>query len=589
MRQRAASWLAACAAVVLVCALGACSGPPRSKFETVTVAPGVSVRVLSGSPSVKATAAPAATRRLTARIRLAGGRTAPSALAVLAPARHLVSSGPLAADGVILTFHVAPDAVSPGTTPFLASLDPATGKWVPVPSSYSAAAGTVSARVTHFSVWTVLDWVRSKIADVLKGALSDIFGPVEAGAGNPVCTTATGGVVTVSDSRPGGGIGACAQSAGQADVLAKIADLRSYPVDLLYPAGTRVQVPATDVFTQLGEDLNNLSSAWHDRVLLPGKAEAGATVTLAAGHSSALATEMDPEAYLTAILGTALNVLASMSGKLAVTTGRILDLLAKGTCLRDLVATAQKTTLSAPSAEDLGAVGFECISAAAKLGAAGVVASLAAIISSLASELMSGIWGIVDTARGNADHVITLSRTAAATQQVQVSAVDSQGNLATGLQVTQTVGHANCEPGSEAIGAAYRCFAGNFVYDPCWADAQAATPAVLCLEAPWSHDVTELKPAGGLAPLSGDGGGSVPPWGLQLSGGQQCILEQGAHDSFDGRVVDYYCGPHLVVLRGLDMTSAQWRAQTALYGSSHYTIGPAEGIAIAWFGIPART
>ena len=168
------------------------------------------------------------------------------------------------------------------------------------------------------------------------------------------------------------------------------------------------------MFAQLGEDLNNLSSAWHDRVLLPGGTEASATMTLPAAHYAVLVTEMDTEAYLTGILGTALNVLASMTGKLAVSTAGVLGLLAKGTCLRDLVRTAQTASLAPQSAESLGAAGFECITAAADLGAAGIVASLASLISSLASELLSGIWGTVDSATGNGYHVLTVSRTAAA-------------------------------------------------------------------------------------------------------------------------------------------------------------------------------
>ena len=185
-------------------------------------------------------------------------------------------------------------------------------------------------------------------------------------------------------------------------------------MDLLYPAGTQVSVPAADEFAQIGEDLNNVSSAWHDRVLLPGGTEADATVALGAGQYTRLITEMDTEAYLTGILGTALNVLATMSGKLATSTAQVLDVLAKGTCLRDLARSAQGTTLALPSAESLGALGFECIAAAAKLGAVGAVASLAAIMSSLASELIAGAWGIIDSATGAGYHVLTMSRAAQA-------------------------------------------------------------------------------------------------------------------------------------------------------------------------------
>src|SRR6185437_9611189 len=102
------------------------------------------------------------------------------------------------------------------------------------------------------------------------------------------------------------------------------------------------------------------------------------------------------------------------------------------------------------------------------------------------------------------------------------------------------------------------------VYDPCWADTQAATPAVLCLGTPWSRDVTKLTLASNLPPLIGSAG-TTPPWGLRLADGQNCVLVQGSHDSYNGRVVDYSCGNQEVVLRGLQTGGAQWHAQTAFY------------------------
>ena len=77
-----------------------------------------------------------------------------------------------------------------------------------------------------------------------------------------------------------------------------------------------------------------------------------------------------------------------------------------------------------------------------------------------------------------------------ATRQVHVSPVAADGKPVTGFRTTMTVSHAGCEPGSEAIGLAYRCFAGNELYDPCWAE-RAPTPSVLCLAQPWS--VTDIR------------------------------------------------------------------------------------------------
>jgi hypothetical protein len=406
-----------CVIGVLAGLIAGCS--PRAQpgpLTTVRPAPALTVRLPAGSGAVTATSVPGATAALTAPVQVSG-RNLPSGIAVLAPAEQLALRGAFPASGVVLSFHVRPGSVPAGSAPFLASLDAATGSWTPVPSRYDASTATVSARVTHFSVWTVLDWVRSHLAAVLRGALSDIFGPLQY-AGSPECAGATADSttsVTLTDSHPGGSVGACAKPAGGTDVLAKVTDRRHYPLDLLYPKGDQVSVPSADLFSQLGEDLNNLSSDWHERVLLPGGAEADATLLLPAGHSAALVTEMDTEAYLTGILGTGLNVLALMAGKLGESTAKVLGFLARGSCLRDLVRAAQTASLTLQATETLGAVAFECITAAAKLGTAGVVITVASIMSSLASELLGGLWGIIDTATGNGYHVLAITRHAAPT------------------------------------------------------------------------------------------------------------------------------------------------------------------------------
>jgi hypothetical protein len=174
----------------------------------------------------------------------------------------------------------------------------------------------------------------------------------------------------------------------------------------------------------------------------------------------------------------------------------------------------------------------------------------------------------------------------AATRQVHVGPVGPDGSPVRGFRTTRTAGHAGCEPGSEAIGQAYRCFAGNFLYDPCWAE-RAGTPTVLCLAVPWSMTVIRL---GLSAPL-----GAIPPapapsepWGVELAGGQRCALLQGAHSVFDGRVIDYYCSSRLSLLRGLIRTSAVWRAASVTETAGKQALGPSEQIKIAWFGSPDR-
>jgi hypothetical protein len=171
-----------------------------------------------------------------------------------------------------------------------------------------------------------------------------------------------------------------------------------------------------------------------------------------------------------------------------------------------------------------------------------------------------------------------------ATRQIHVSPVGPDGRPVSGYRTTQTVANASCEAGSEAIGRAYRCFAGNSLYDPCWAE-RAAAPTVLCLPFPWS--VTDIRLEVG-APLSAIPAepGTSEPWGVELATGQRCVLLQGAHSLFAGRVIDYYCNAGLSLLRGLTQTAPVWRAASVTGAAGKQALGPSEEIRIAWFGSP---
>jgi hypothetical protein len=173
------------------------------------------------------------------------------------------------------------------------------------------------------------------------------------------------------------------------------------------------------------------------------------------------------------------------------------------------------------------------------------------------------------------------------TRQVYVSPVTGAGAAVSGYRVTVRAARAQCSAGSEAIGQAYRCFAGNVVYDPCWAE-KAPAPTVLCVADPWLRTAAELRVAAPLGAISGTGGTTAAePWGVQLSGGQRCALAQGAHNAFAGQVIDYYCPSGLSLLRGLDRKTATWTARSVVDKSGQPVAGPLEKIAIAWYGSPA--
>lgn len=410
--------------VVLAAAVTAsCSGSPPAAAHTVSVAPGVTV-TLAGGVKVTAKAVPGVTASLTREVSVNSGKR-PSLLTVLAAAQHLTASGRLPHGGAVITFHVSPRKVAAGSVPFLASLDPATGRWIPAPSKYNRETGEVSARVTHFSVWVPLDWLRARMAALLKGALLSLLSL--AGTGTP--PSCEGAPLPVADSRPHGGVGACAQPDGSADALVKVVNERAYPVDLLYPPDARVRPPVADPFALLGAEMTSIASRWHYRLLLPGGGEADPVTALPVGQRTQFATQFDGEAWTLGILGTAINVLVQITpGAGAETAGALIDALGKAHCLAEVVDTAQTATLSLATAQNLGSTALDCLAAAAK-GAGGLILTAATIIGSLATDLVSGVWAATDTLLGNTTHVLTVQRPAEVSILLPVVACPSSYGL----------------------------------------------------------------------------------------------------------------------------------------------------------------
>jgi hypothetical protein len=175
----------------------------------------------------------------------------------------------------------------------------------------------------------------------------------------------------------------------------------------------------------------------------------------------------------------------------------------------------------------------------------------------------------------------------AATRVIYVAPVSS-GGQSLGRRISLDV-RGKCEPGSDSVpGPVYRCFEANSILDPCWAD-RAHSGSVLCMQEPWADSVVKLD-TGHRLPVSS---GRVPaghayPWGVKLTDGEKCLAEQGAHDMFRGRVVDYGCGHtfHLVLLRGMHRSSEPWSFDSATWTGTKYTTGPTETVSIAWYGGP---
>jgi hypothetical protein len=182
-----------------------------------------------------------------------------------------------------------------------------------------------------------------------------------------------------------------------------------------------------------------------------------------------------------------------------------------------------------------------------------------------------------------------VASSAAPTVVQRVRPVDGKGNLLASYRSVRSRSGANCSVGSEAIGEdAYRCMAGNGVYDPCWVSSNRTY--VYCLSAAWSFNVTQLKVTKGYNNAGLTSHVSKIPWGLQLSNGVHCGLVQGATNMVKGKPVSYLC-PHVKygLVGKVDKAHKAWRIRKANRTSGgHYKLGGWVNITEAWLGLPSR-
>jgi hypothetical protein len=182
--------------------------------------------------------------------------------------------------------------------------------------------------------------------------------------------------------------------------------------------------------------------------------------------------------------------------------------------------------------------------------------------------------------------------TPAATRLINTRPVTARSEPRSGLTIRVAAQHATCEAGSDSVGNAYRCFAGNEIYDPCWADeTPGRAPSVLCQSAPWQHTLIRLRLTAGLPPFL-----SAPqppelgdPWGVQLTDGTRCLAAQGAHGTAFGKVIEYSCeNSSLVLLGTMSVSHGVGRFETAIYDQTQRTFahGPGAIVRTAWYAIP---
>jgi hypothetical protein len=145
--------------------------------------------------------------------------------------------------------------------------------------------------------------------------------------------------------------------------------------------------------------------------------------------------------------------------------------------------------------------------------------------------------------------VLGVSATAATlTQAVVYHAFTGSGKPA--VQVTRTA-HGLCNGGAISTGRAdaWRCFAGNFIYDPCFSSSKA-TGIVLCPLIAGKGSVTEIKLKQPLPTGFGNKGKPSTkglPWAIKTVSGLKCTLITGASNVVNHMRANYFCshGPTL--------------------------------------------
>ena len=150
--------------------------------------------------------------------------------------------------------------------------------------------------------------------------------------------------------------------------------------------------------------------------------------------------------------------------------------------------------------------------------------------------------------------------------KVVIFAPWSSSGLRAGFRVASKV-HGSCWIHSIARNRAdaWRCMAGNDIYDPCFAGSPQKN-IVACPEGPFSNDVVLLHDA---KPLDGKPDWIVrrlqpkgQPWALRLTNGDTCAFETGATDVVGGQRMNYACAKSGWIVGFVNRSSKSWTAES---------------------------
>jgi hypothetical protein len=118
----------------------------------------------------------------------------------------------------------------------------------------------------------------------------------------------------------------------------------------------------------------------------------------------------------------------------------------------------------------------------------------------------------------------------------------------------------SCFGASAVVDAAFRCFAGSEILEPCFAPPSVPNPNVVaCARDPWS-DLTLVNINGGL-PESTPATTSNPRWAMELENKDRCVsLGVSSSDASNGVVMRFACNSRSTAT-DFDKASQPWVVQ----------------------------
>jgi len=148
------------------------------------------------------------------------------------------------------------------------------------------------------------------------------------------------------------------------------------------------------------------------------------------------------------------------------------------------------------------------------------------------------------------------------------------GRLADGISAAAAQS-GSCFTTSSATTApgAYRCLAGNALYDPCFADTSSGAGKVACPNPENPDSVVIMTLTAPLPPPVTAAGSPIIPWLLVLTNGQHCLTVTGTGGTLGGKNETYGC-PGGGVYGQPDQSDRQWSVLFAASGAPASAMTP---------------